>query len=77
MEEYKRVREVLDIHWPGYMIHESAVWSNVHQRWFFLPRRCSKESYNETLDEHRGCSWLISADPTVHDLEAVNVCVGS
>lgn len=31
------------ISWPGYMIHESGAWSDIKQRWFFLPRRCSKE----------------------------------
>lgn len=71
--EYNRLREVLDISFPGYMIHESGVWSNVHQKWFFLPRRCSKDSYNETLDEHRGCSWLISADSDVFNVEATKV----
>ncbi|KAK5640782.1 hypothetical protein RI129_009329 [Pyrocoelia pectoralis] len=72
-DEYNRLREVLDIYWPGYMIHESGVWSDIHQKWFFLPRRCSKDSYNETLDEHRGCSWLISADSNVHGVEATEI----
>lgn len=41
---YKRLRqESSQIAWPGYMIHESGVWSSVHKKWFFLPRRCSKE----------------------------------
>lgn len=75
VEQYKRLREVLDIHWPGYMIHESGVWSNIHKKWFFLPRRCSKETYNETLDEHRGCSILISADPDIFDIKVTNVSV--
>ncbi|KAJ8923143.1 hypothetical protein NQ315_001697 [Exocentrus adspersus] len=73
IEEYKRIREVLGIYWPGYMIHESGVWSHIHQRWFFLPRRCSKEPYNESLDEHRGCSVLISANPDMYDIKAVEI----
>lgn len=41
---FKRLRqESSQITWPGYMIHESGVWSAVHKKWFFLPRRCSKE----------------------------------
>ena len=31
----------------GYMIHESGRWSDVHQKWFFLPRKLSRESYDE------------------------------
>ncbi|XP_055905031.1 apyrase [Eupeodes corollae] len=60
---YKVLREEsMGIVWPGYMIHESGAWSDVHQKWFFLPRRCSKNKYNETRDEHMGCNLLISAD---------------
>lgn len=67
--EYKRIRQAVDgITWPGYMIHESGAWSSLHKRWFFLPRRCSNHRYNETLDEMRGCSYLISADETLHDI---------
>lgn len=41
---FKRLRqESSQITWPGYIIHESGVWSDVHKRWFFLPRRCSKD----------------------------------
>jgi hypothetical protein len=46
----------------GYVTHEAVVWSDVHDRWFFLPRRCSKESYNDMLDETRGCNVMITAD---------------
>ncbi|KAF5280248.1 hypothetical protein FQA39_LY18071 [Lamprigera yunnana] len=72
-DEYNRLREVLGIYFPGYMIHESGVWSEIHKKWFFLPRRCSKESYNETLDEYRGCSWLLRADASVYSVEAIKV----
>ncbi|KRT78652.1 hypothetical protein AMK59_7103 [Oryctes borbonicus] len=71
--EYNRIREILGINWPGYMIHESGVWSSVHKRWFFLPRRCSKETYNETLDEHRGCSVLITANEEMQDVQIVHL----
>lgn len=41
---YKQLRlKSQEISWPGYMIHESGVWSDIHKRWYFLPRRCSKE----------------------------------
>uniref|UniRef100_A0A1B0G3Y9 Apyrase n=1 Tax=Glossina morsitans morsitans TaxID=37546 RepID=A0A1B0G3Y9_GLOMM len=69
---YKRLRQVAaDIIWPGYMIHESGVWSSVHKKWFFLPRRCSKERYNETRDEYMGCNLLITADDNFNRVETV------
>lgn len=41
---FKKLRlESAQISWPGYMIHESGVWSAIHNKWFFLPRRCSKD----------------------------------
>lgn len=43
-KNYKQLRLMSQqISWPGYMIHESGVWSEVQQRWYFLPRRCSKD----------------------------------
>lgn len=44
------------------MIHESGVWSDHHKRWFFLPRRCSKEQYNEKTDIFMSCNVLLVAD---------------
>jgi len=73
VKEYNRLRESIGIYWPGYMIHESGVWSDVHRRWFFLPRRCSKEQYNESLDERRGCNVLLSADNNMYDVVVVQL----
>lgn len=55
------------------MIHESGCWSEVHRKWFFLPRRCSKEQYNDSLDERRGCNVLLSADSNMYDVSVVEV----
>lgn len=40
---YQHMREKAGIVPPGYIIHEAACWSHVHRRWFFLPRRASKD----------------------------------
>ena len=53
----------------GYIIHESAGWSSVHKRWFFLPRRESKERYDEKLDESRGTNLMLSADEEFADIQ--------
>jgi len=62
VENYKKLRASVGIEYPGYMIHESAQWSDVHQRWFFLPRRASKEIYSESADETRGTNYMLIAD---------------
>ncbi|XP_050299592.1 apyrase [Anthonomus grandis grandis] len=73
VKEYNRLRESLGIFWPGYMIHESGAWSDYHRRWFFLPRRCSKEQYSDSLDERRGCNVLLTADSNMYDVQVVEL----
>lgn len=51
------------------MIHESGMWSDVHQRWFFLPRRASQQSYDETADESRATNILLSANEDFTDVD--------
>jgi len=70
---YKQIRRAIGIEWPGYMIHESGSWSPHRNQWVFLPRRCSKEPYNETKDESKGCNVLITANPEFSDINVVNV----
>lgn len=59
---YNKIRQISGYSYPGYIIHESGVWSDVHQKWFFLPRRASQESYDEISDEKRATNILVSAD---------------
>ncbi|KAG4078405.1 hypothetical protein HA402_013116 [Bradysia odoriphaga] len=73
ISNYKKIREAVGIQWPGYMIHESGMWSAVHRKWFFLPRRCSKNSYNETLDEMMGCNLLITAEENFNKVKVVKL----
>ncbi|CAH0750723.1 unnamed protein product [Diatraea saccharalis] len=73
VHQYKAVRSAIGIQWPGYMIHESGVWSPIKRKWHFLPRRCSHETYNETLDEIRGCNYLITADNDFQHIQAYEI----
>ncbi|XP_038570081.1 soluble calcium-activated nucleotidase 1b isoform X2 [Micropterus salmoides] len=57
---YNALRGATGIQPPGYLIHESAAWSERLQRWFFLPRRASREHYEETADERRATNLLLS-----------------
>lgn len=52
----------------GYLIHESASWSDTLQRWFFLPRRASHERYSERADEQRGTNLLLSSTQDFGDV---------
>lgn len=73
VNNFKALRASIGIEWPGYMIHESGEWSNELKRWVFLPRRCSKDRYNETRDEHMGCKYLILADESFHSVKPIEL----
>ena len=45
----------------GYLIHESGAWSDIHRKWFFLPRRASTKTYEEEADERRATNLMITA----------------
>ncbi|KAL3096031.1 hypothetical protein niasHS_005790 [Heterodera schachtii] len=68
--KYKALRGKIGIDFPGYMIHESGQWSDIHKKWFFLPRRASNDTYSETEDEHMGTNLLLIAD---EDFEHIQV----
>lgn len=59
---YVELRHSAGIEAPGYLIHEAAVWSDLAHHWYFLPRRASKDKYDEVLDEKRGTNILLTAD---------------
>ncbi|XP_029365233.1 soluble calcium-activated nucleotidase 1 isoform X2 [Echeneis naucrates] len=60
---YRSLKSAAGINPPGYLIHESAAWSKILQRWFFLPRRASNERYEEVADERRGSNIVLSCPP--------------
>lgn len=72
---YNSLKSAAGIQSPGYLIHESAAWSDTLQRWFFLPRRASKESYEETADERRGTNLVLSCSPDFSEIKKSEVGV--
>ena len=70
---YLAVREVAGISWPGYMIHEAVCWSSVRSQWVFLPRRMSKDKYDDVTDEKMGANTMITASEDFSDIRMVTV----
>ena len=58
---------------PGYIIHESAVWSDVHKSWFFLPRRASREVYDEVKDEQRATNILFKCSEDFKNIKVTKI----
>ena len=65
---YDAIRLAAGYPYPSYLLHESCNWSEYHQQWFFLPRRASKEPYDEVLDENRCGNILIRSDDKFNDI---------
>lgn len=59
---YNALKQSVNIESPGYLIHEAVIWSEKSKLWYFLPRRASKDPYDDLLDEQRGTNILISAN---------------
>ena len=47
----------------GFMIHESGRWSEVHGRWFFCPRKLSREGYEEKSEGFKCVNLMIASPP--------------
>jgi len=72
-ENFVKVRAAIDIHFPGYMTHEAVVWSDIHQRWFFLPRKASVDAFDQSTDEQKATNVLLSATPAFDDIKVVRI----
>ena len=73
---YDAIRRHAGYQFPAYMIHEAVLWSPVNRVWVFLPRRMSKEPYEETADELRGANTIftVSEDYTAVTSVVAGVC---
>ena len=58
-------------HGAGYMIHEGARWSDVHKKWFFIPRKLSREPYIEATEGGKCCNLMIACDPDFSEASVI------
>lgn len=59
---YEQLRKATNTQFPGYMIIEAVEWSQVHRKWYILPRRVSSERYDDVQDERRGSNIMLVAN---------------
>ena len=74
-DRYTRMRDALGYTHPAYLLHETVVWSPFKGRWFVLPRRMSKEPYDDAADELRGANTIISASVDFKEFKTYTVGV--
>ena len=72
-DRFNKLREAVGCPYPGYMIHEAITWSPVRHQWVILPRRVSKEAYDENEDERRGSNTVIFASEDFSKIEVKHI----
>lgn len=67
-ETYVKFKQAAGIPTDGYILYESANWNEADSRWYFLPRRVSKEKYDDVADESRGSNLMIISNADFSDV---------
>uniref|UniRef100_A0A8R1IA00 Apyrase n=1 Tax=Caenorhabditis japonica TaxID=281687 RepID=A0A8R1IA00_CAEJA len=70
---FVKLRRSVGIHFPGYMIHEAVHWSDVHKKWFFLPRYSSKAPFDAASAYETGANILLSSSDCFCDTKVVHI----
>uniref|UniRef100_A0A8D8TWE0 Apyrase n=1 Tax=Cacopsylla melanoneura TaxID=428564 RepID=A0A8D8TWE0_9HEMI len=71
-EHYAKLMNISDC--GGYLTHEAVCWSEIHGKWFFLPRKCSKEPYSlEDSYNMKSSNILISTDENFQNFRQAQV----
>ncbi|XP_055688572.1 apyrase-like [Lutzomyia longipalpis] len=66
---YDKIRGVLGMPFPGFVVHEAALWSEENQKWIFLPRKCTAKAKNSVSFDNVGCNYIILANEDFSDIE--------
>ncbi|KYK70010.1 apyrase [Toxoplasma gondii TgCatPRC2] len=70
---YESMKKALGIQYPGYIIHEAINWSDKLNRWVVLPRRVSREPYDDVKDERRGSNKLLLCSEDFSNIDVVDI----
>lgn len=70
---YDSLRKATGTQYPGYLIHEAVGWSEQYKHWLFLPRRVSKEMYDDEKDESRGSNIGLIMDEKMKSIKTIEV----
>lgn len=60
--KFNALENHLGISPPGYVMHESVLWSEKNQKWYFLPRQISHENYTAERHPYANANLMITAD---------------
>lgn len=60
-DNFLRLKEALKLPDEGYLTHETAMWSAIRRKWYFLPRKVSKTPFQSEEDESKGSNLMLEA----------------
>jgi len=72
-KNFNKMAEALDIHFPGYVLHESAGWSDVLQKWIFMPKKISTEKLDDESSKTAGSNMVVLADSEFGDIQVGSI----
>ncbi|ODM91068.1 Soluble calcium-activated nucleotidase 1 [Orchesella cincta] len=61
-ENFDKMATALNIHFPGFVVHEAAGWSDILDKWMFMPRYVSSEKFDINALRHSGSNVVLMAD---------------
>lgn len=70
---YEALMRAAGVDYPGYLYYEAVCWSHYHEKWFFLPRRLSKEQYDDKKDEVMGSNVMFVVDEMFKSIQVKTV----
>ena len=69
---YAKIKSAANVE-NGYVVHEAVNWNPLTKRWYFLPRKVSKEPYNPSNDDDMGNNLLFSTNENFGDIKVVEI----
>ncbi|MCX6131234.1 MAG: hypothetical protein NTX25_19515, partial [Proteobacteria bacterium] len=72
-EPFETLRSAAGLSFPGYLEHEAATFSEKKQEWLFLPRRYSKQAYDEEKNELRAWNQGIMMKTNLSSAELIDL----
>ncbi|XP_059617988.1 apyrase-like [Phlebotomus argentipes] len=72
-EHYDKIRNSLEMPFPGFIVHEACVWSPINNQWIFLPRKCTPQSIFNVTEDYIGCNKIIFASEDFSTITHVDI----
>ncbi|GAU95727.1 hypothetical protein RvY_07299-2 [Ramazzottius varieornatus] len=70
---YLALEQHLGVKPPGYVMHETVLWSDIQKTWYFMPRQISHENYTEERHPYTCSNLMIYANENFTDIRSMPI----